>query len=309
MDEPRVHRHDDAVRICIIFNPAARGEKAQKFLRLLQSFACDYACKPTSFAGEARLLAAQAVCDGFDTIVAAGGDGTLNEVLNGIGDVPGGFAKARLGVLPLGTINVFARELGIPLGPETAWETICNGCETVIDLPKVEFASQGKTVSQYFAQLAGAGLDSRAVALVNWNLKRRIGPLAYVVAGLNALSQKQSTITVTSREGTWKGELALIGNGRLYGGNFDLFPKADLRDGLLEACVFPKVSWNILARAGIGLLTKRIHEMCGTVQVRSEEFTLTSDQKTFLQVDGENIGELPARFSIQPRTLRVIVPQ
>jgi diacylglycerol kinase (ATP) len=296
------------VRICVIFNPAARGQKAEKLKHLLEAFARDCLCKPTSCAGEARTLAAAAVCEGFDTIVAAGGDGTLNEVLNGIGDVPGGFAKARLGVLPIGTINVFARELKIPLDLEQAWKIILQGHESTIDLPLAEFTQNGKPTSRFFAQLAGAGLDSKAVELVDWELKKKIGPLAYVVAGMKALRGGQPAITVSSVAGSITGELVLIGNGRFYGGDFVLFPKADLRDGLLDVCAFPKVNWEILCRAGLGLLTKNLHRLCGTKEVRVETLTLSADRKTFFQLDGENVGELPAKFSMRPKMLRVIAP-
>ncbi|MEO6183853.1 MAG: diacylglycerol kinase family protein, partial [Verrucomicrobiota bacterium] len=216
--------------------------------------------------------------------------------------------KARMGVLPMGTVNVFARELKLPLGLEKAWKTILRGQELTIDLPRAEFQSNGETVSRYFAQLAGAGLDSRAVALVDWELKKRVGPLAYVAAGLKALGSKQSLMTVTTPVGTAKGEMVLIGNGKFYGGSFTLFTKADLRDGLLNVCVFPKVNWQVLARASLGLVTNRLHQFSGAREIGSIAVTLTADQQTFLQLDGDNVGELPAHFSIQPKALRVIVP-
>ncbi len=295
------------MRICVIFNPAARGQKAERFKKLLGRVTRDCHCQPTSFAGEARLLAAAAVREGFDTIVAAGGDGTVNEVVNGMGDEPRGFSKVRLAVLPMGTINVFARELKIPLNLERAWEIILLGREIMIDLPQAQFIRAGKAESRYFAQLAGAGLDSSAVEMVSWELKKKIGALAYVVAGMKALRRKQSKITATSPASSLTGEMVLIGNGRLYGGPFVLFPKADLRDGQLEVCAFPKINWQIVGRAGIGLATASLHRLCGAQEMRAESVTLSADQKTFLQLDGENVGELPARFSIEPKKLRVMV--
>src|SRR5882762_3501113 len=127
------------MRICVIFNPAAKGEKAKRFRRYLDTIGADCALKPTTRPGGGRQLALEAVYEGYGTIVAAGGDGTMNEVLNGIGDAPDGFARARLGVLPLGTANVFARELKIPLKVERAWEVLQRGRELIIDLPRVEF--------------------------------------------------------------------------------------------------------------------------------------------------------------------------
>ncbi|MGH7976623.1 MAG: diacylglycerol/lipid kinase family protein, partial [Limisphaerales bacterium] len=166
--------------ICVIFNPAARGEKAKRFRRQLDAIGSQCAFKATTAPGDARRLAAEAVNDGFDLIVAAGGDGTVNEVLNGIGAAPGGFEKTRLGVLPLGTVNVFARELKISLQVERAWEILQRGREIKIDLPRVEFSANGKMERRYFVQLAGAGFDARAIELLNLQHKKKIGPLAYV---------------------------------------------------------------------------------------------------------------------------------
>ena len=164
------------MRTCVIFNPTARGEKAQRFRRHLDAIGAQCTLKLTTAAGDARRLAAEAVAEGFEVIVAAGGDGTLNEVLNGLGDAPDGFERARLGVLPLGTVNVFARELAIPTRLELAWQAIGQGREMRIDLPRVEYQVQGKPQRRYFAQLAGAGLDARAIELVQWELKKRDWP-------------------------------------------------------------------------------------------------------------------------------------
>src|SRR5690349_2259489 len=113
--------------ICIIFNPTARGEKANAFREHLAKISNQCALKPTYAAGSARLLAAEAVREGFTTIVAAGGDGTVNEVLNGIADDPAGLTTARFGILPLGTVNVFAKELKVPEAFDAGWEIIRQG--------------------------------------------------------------------------------------------------------------------------------------------------------------------------------------
>src|SRR5438105_3825957 len=156
--------------------------------------------KLTAAIGDARRLATESVAEGFEVIVAAGGDGTLNEVLNGIGDAPDGFERARLGVLPLGTVNVFAREIALPTRLELAWQIIRQGREQRIDLPSVSFSSNGKEERRYFAQLAGAGLDARAVELVKWQIKKAVGPLAYVLAGLHAVLGAQSKIVAAGAD-------------------------------------------------------------------------------------------------------------
>jgi YegS/Rv2252/BmrU family lipid kinase len=296
------------VRTCVIFNPAARGNKARHFRHQLDAIGSQCALKATTAPGDARRLAAAAVGEGFDLIIAAGGDGTVNEALNGLGDAPDGFARARLGVLPLGTVNVFARELKIPLRIERAWDVLQRGREMRIDLPRVEFSASGERQKQYFAQLAGAGMDARAIELVDWGLKKKIGPLAYFIAGLKALREQKSKIIVRAEGREIRGELVLIGNGHLYGGPLGIFPPADLRDGLLDICVFPRVNWLTMFRCAPGLLARRSLPERIVQRVRTATFELTGDPAAAFELDGEWVGHLPATFSVEREKLRVIVP-
>ncbi len=294
------------MRTCVIFNPAARGEKARRFRHQLDAIGPQCALKATTAPDDARRLAAEAVADGFELIVAAGGDGTVNEVLNGIGDAPDGFARARLGVLPLGTVNVFARELKIPLRIGQAWETLQRGRETRIDLPRAEFSANGVRQKKYFVQLAGAGMDARAIELLDWSLKKKAGPLAYVIAGLKALREPQPKITVRADGQNLTGELVLVGNGRFYGGPFGIFPQADLRNGSLEVCVFPRVNLLTLLRCVPGLLLKRKLPEDLVRRFRAGTLELAGGTTTGLELDGEWIGHLPAAFSVERERLRVV---
>jgi len=298
------------VPTCVIFNPAARGNKARHFRRQLDGIGAECALKATAAPGDARRLAAEAVGEGYDLIVAAGGDGTVNEVLNGIGDAPDGFARARLGVLPLGTVNVFAREMKIPLRLGRAWEILRRGREMKIDLPCAEFSDDGRSQRRYFIQLAGAGFDARAIELVDWQHKKKVGPLAYVVAGLKALRETKSQIS--AREDArptgpkFSGELVLVGNGKFYGGPFEFFPEADLRDGLLDVCVLPRVNWPALLRPVAGLLARRKLPERAVRRFRAPAFEL--DGEAGFELDGEWIGSLPVKFSAEREKLRVIAP-
>ena len=296
------------MRTCVIFNPTAKGNKARHFLRHLDDLGAGWALKKTSGPGDARRLAADAVREGFETIVAAGGDGTLNEVLNGLTDAPGGFQRARLGLLPLGMANVFARELGISTRLEAALATLRQGREIRIDLPCAEFSAGGRRTRRYFAQLAGAGLDAHAIELVSWSLKKKIGPLAYVAAGLQALRQPQLQITVSDGTTRATGELVLIGNGRLYGGDFEIFPGAQLRDGCLHARIFPRANWPLLLRCGPGLLWRKRLPSGAAMTMQATTLTLTSSPPAPLEIEGELAGHLPATFSVQPAGLRVVAP-
>ena len=297
------------------------------------------ALKPTPGPGGGRSLAAAAVQKGYETIVAAGGDGTVNEVLNGIGDVPDGFARARLGVLPFGTVNVFALECCLPARFSAAWEIICQGKERRIDIPRVEIqemgegkrekgknlevnaASEGKRRGlsnegspgqrqhRYFIQMAGAGFDAQAVEVIDRRLKRKLGYFAYAVAVLKALRKRHPPITVTLDSGqTATGEMILLGNGCFYGGRHTFFPHARFDDGLLEVCVFSHIDWKFMLGGLQGMLLRR-KPPYGKVQFyRASSLQLTSPSAAPMQVDGEYLGRLPAMVTIVHKALRVIVP-
>jgi YegS/Rv2252/BmrU family lipid kinase len=293
---------------CVIYNPTARGEKARAFRDEVKILAKDWELMPTMCAGDARVLAAKATRDGYTDIIAAGGDGTLNEVVNGIGDVEGGFEKVTFGFLPLGTINVFARELGLPLKWQNAWAVASSGKTTNIDVVLAEFTGQsGKSEKRYFVQLAGAGLDARAVELVSWKQKKVIGPFAYIVAGFRALGERHQIIKVIGTESA-TGELVLFGNGRMYGGSFKFFPRASLQDGQMDISVFPKVNFFQLLKGVIGMYTGSVYRMCEAHQIQAAKVQLTSAGHVPLQLDGDLVGCLPATITVLPKALRVRVP-
>jgi len=294
------------MRACVIFNPTARGNKARHFRHGIGELDPGVILKPTQAPGDAQRLASEAVRQGYDTIVAAGGDGTVNEVLNGIADTPSGFVKARLAVLPLGTVNVFARELGLPLEFYEAWRAILEGREKRIDVGFAEYATSERTQRRYFVQLAGAGLDARAISLVHWGLKKRIGPLAYVVAGAKAMRSPHPQITVEAEGQSAMGELVLVGNGRFYGGSVAVFPDARLDDGLLDVCVFPRVSWLLIARYAWGFITGRPLIPRIAQWMRTSTATLRAEAVVPFELDGDLCSELPVTVGMQPRALRVI---
>lgn len=299
------------MRICVIFNPMARGNKARHFRAWLDGVAHECMLKPTRCAGDARRLAAEAVAENFEIVVAAGGDGTVNEVVNGLAEAPDGLGRVRLGVLPLGTVNVFARELKISPRMEEAWAVVKRGKTIPVDVPFAEYQQDGKPARRHCIQMAGAGLDARSIELVNWELKKKIGPFAYVVAGLKALCEKKPRITarVNARPAeAASGELVLLGNGRFYGGTFAIFPAAEWADGRLEVCVLPRANfWTLLRIAPQLLLTHRLPEKL-VRRVSGEKVELTSDAPAAFELDGEWAGHLPASFGLEPQKLRVIVP-
>ena len=296
------------MRTCVIFNPTAKGDKARHFREHLSAVGAEAEFKATTHAGAARELAKSAVEEGFSTIVAAGGDGTLNEVLNGIGDAENGYARTRFGVIPLGTVNVFALEMGIPFKIAQAWEVIRNGRERAIDLPEATFRNKEKETTRRFIQMAGAGWDARAVELVNWELKKRIGRFAYVWAGLGALMPPKAKVVVRGNGERLEGDFVLVGNGRFYAGKFPFLYRADLSDGALDVTVFPKFQWASLAGCVTNFVLGRYFRPGCQGYLQAPELEITSDAITPLQLDGELVGHLPARVTTRPKALRVVIP-
>src|SRR5881398_4032613 len=162
----------------VILNPAADSERALRKRGQVESLARDCVVCATTRTGEAELIARRGVEEGFEKIVAAGGDGTINEVVNGLAGT-----AATLGLLPIGTINVFATELGLPSGDlKQCWQIICHGHTRTIDLPN----ANGK----HFVQLAGIGLDAQAVKETSVALKRSFGPLSYLISAAHIAARR-----------------------------------------------------------------------------------------------------------------------
>jgi YegS/Rv2252/BmrU family lipid kinase len=301
-------------RVFAIFNPAARGEKSQRLRQFLESKVSrdrGITLAQTRVPGDARPLAMQAVADGYELIVAAGGDGTINEVVNGIGR-----SGIALGVLPLGTANVFARELGIPLDFAGAWAVIESGRTRVIDLPVARFGG----TERYFVELAGVGFDAVVVRTASWRLKKKVGPLSYVWAGLKTASKKHADVEVVldsvRQLADARGVAVLVGNGRFFGGPFKLFPEAKLDDGRLDVCVFENAGYlDVLryAQAALRCAHTRLRDVhyfqaeqfiCRAANPDSEVGAATVP----FELDGEDVGQTPVQFSVLPRALQVIVP-
>jgi YegS/Rv2252/BmrU family lipid kinase len=283
----------------VIFNPAARGEKSQRLRSFLAARAGkDVTLAPTTCAGDGTRLAREGVAQGYELIVAAGGDGTLNEVVNGIG--PSG---VPLGVLPLGTVNVCARELRIPLQLERAWDLLRTGKPRTLDLPCAEAGGKRR----YFVQLAGLGFDARVVRAASWELKKKLGPLSYVIAGLQALNQPHPPLEIVTTDGQRRqGVAAFIGNGRFYGGSFRLFPHARYDDGLLDVCLFPTTRYRDLLRYGYGVLRATHHRLTGVEYFQAAAFHCAGPVP--FELDGEDAGDGPVSFTIVRGGLQLLCP-
>lgn len=241
-------------------------------------------------------IAAGAVSEGFEVVVAAGGDGTINEVVNGLAG-----ADVTLGILPVGTMNVFATELGIPSNLAKAWEVIEAGHVREVDLPKANTA--------YFVQLAGIGLDAEVVERTTPDSKKNLGPMSYLITLAQVAARKPTPVYVDPVDShPREGSFVLVGNGRLYGGPFVLFKEARLDDGLLDVLVFKNQShWDLLRY--VQAIAFGTHpELADVEYFQTKGLRLMSREYVPVEVDGELSGALPYEFGFSRRKLKVLSP-
>lgn len=288
------------MKIKLIANPVAGGDARSKIDRAvawLQGAGATVDLFLTEKRGDAMQAAQDAKCADYDRIVAAGGDGTLNEVINGL--VP---SAIPLAFIPFGTTNVFALEVGIPFDVEQACAVALSGQPRPVCL--------GLAGDTRFLLMAGIGFDAEVVAGVSLPLKRRIGKLAYLVSSLRVLLRSvPDTVEVVDEQGRcYQGCSAIIGNGRYYGGRFSITPQASLQDDTLEVCLFRR-------RGRIGFLCSMIKAALGRPLAESEAWRFkgrkltVSGSRAAVQLDGDYQGRLPETFCAVFGELTLVYPK
>ncbi len=288
-----------ARRILLIANPAAGGGSRRSIERAgayLRQRGCSVEVFFTQARGEAERAAARAHPSAFDLVIAAGGDGTLNEVVNGL--VP---SAIPLAFLPLGTTNVFALETGISAD-------IIDACDTALEGRPVPI-SLGKAGERRFLLMAGAGYDGRVVLHASLRLKRWAGKFAYVISGLiNIARYTYPEIEVVWEDGNrCRAYGAVIGNARFYGGRYYLTPNASLASASLEVFLLQKKGRLALLQCIRHVIRRGSipPELGRLVQTRS--LTLRGDSVP-VQVDGDYLCSLPMTFGVTFGEIRMIFP-
>ncbi|MGI8437365.1 MAG: diacylglycerol/lipid kinase family protein [Chthoniobacterales bacterium] len=284
-------------RTAIIFNPAARGQRAVRLRAQIENMTHGAVLQATSRAGDAESLAREAVAAGCTTIVAAGGDGTVNEVVNGIAG-----SAAVLGLLPVGTMNVFATELGLPTGDlEACWRVIAKKQTRQVDLPRAN--------TKHFVQLAGVGFDAQAIKETSRSLKRNFGPLSYIVSAAQIAARTPPRLRIESEHAvTEEGSFVLIGNGRLYGGPFPFFKQAVIDDGLFDVLVFKRLNYIEIVRYMQDVIFSSQITSPKVEYFQTTALRVTSEGDVPVEIDGELIGNCPVEFSVRRHGLRVFAP-
>jgi YegS/Rv2252/BmrU family lipid kinase len=291
-------------RIKVIHNPVAGGRSRRRLriaLKALKKHAAKVKVSPTRYAGHGVERADKALNrkphkKPYDIICAAGGDGTIAEVANGMrgNDSP-------LLVLPLGTANVYARELGLG----TSMKKIAAMVETL--KPKTVYA--GLMGDKRFVMMLGVGIDSIAVASLETSLKRRIGAAAYVVAAFKAIKRMKSLkLDVTVDGNRFETANVIITKGRLYGGPFTISPHAKLEDPFFHVVMMKKAGLWSATRYGLALVTGRLPYLDDVMITTGKEIRIESPNALPVQADGDYVGMLPFDVKIDQDPLTVLAP-
>jgi len=292
-------------RIKVIHNPVAGGRSRKRLriaLQALRKHAAKVKVSPTKYAGHGIKRANRAwnrkkpTKKPFDIVCAAGGDGTIAEVANGMR----GSDKPLL-VLPLGTANVFARELGLG----TSLRKIAAMVETL--RPKKVYP--GLMGDKRFIMMLGVGIDSLAVAALETSLKRRIGAAAYVVAALKAIKRmKDLDLRVTVDGDLYESANVIVTNGRLYGGPFILSPNASLEEPLFHIVLLKKKGFRAALRYGVALGLGRLPYLKDVTITKGRHVRIESPNALPVQADGDYVGMLPVEATVDEAALTVLAP-
>ncbi len=295
-------------RLLVVYNPAAGQRRRRRFeavLRALRARGCLLDLRETAAPGDAEALARAADPGAADVIVAAGGDGTVNEVVNGLA-APGGPGGAQggrlpLAVLPLGTANVLASEIGLGRDSRALARTIAEGPARPVAL--------GQANGRLFSVVLGAGFDAHVVDGVDTDLKRRIGKGAYVWEAARQLSRFGFPEYRVTLDGTCHAAAsAIVTKGRYYAGRFVVTPEARLEVPEFQVCLFTRPgAWNALryaAALGLG----RLGRLPDVRMLPACEVSIEGPEGDPVQGDGDIIASLPAAVRVLPEALKIVFP-
>ncbi|OHD61002.1 MAG: hypothetical protein A2014_00855 [Spirochaetes bacterium GWF1_49_6] len=309
----------------LIYNPRSGQGRYRQYIdetaRYFSERGLELELRGTEEPGHATDIARDACASDTDVIIGAGGDGTINEVLNGM---VGG--DKTLAVLPWGTGNVFAAEMNIPVHPRQACKVITDGYSARLDVARISTTlrqGSGHALDdhgRYFLLMCGAGFDAYSIKKVEQlNIKRVIGKLAYAIGSIHAFSRYGfPEIEVELDNGRRdKGTFVLVSNTSRYGVYFTISPRAVPTDGLLDVYIFKEAGrWNFVKLAAQVLLTAfmprtRRRKIFFKKQsfYRAKSVKLSSAHIVPTQIDGELFHPLPAKIEVAPSAVNVILPK
>lgn len=306
----------------MIVNPKSQGGRlGRRWPELAETLtrAFPYDVEHTTAPGDATRLTRQALASGAERIVAVGGDGTINEVVNGFFDQGAPIAReACLAIVPFGTGGDFRRTVQIPTDAHAAARVIARDRRTQIDVGKLELTGHdGERMVRMFANIASFGVSGHLDRLINESGKK-LGRLGYFTTGVRATltyaNQRVQLIfdgTVTERVEVTAYNVA-VANGRYFGGGMMIAPDAEVDDGAFDVTVVGDLSIAQLLTGFARQVYSGAHLETRGISVRRarvvEAEPVDPGERVEFDVDGEHLGRLPARFELLPRALWLVVP-
>jgi diacylglycerol kinase (ATP) len=286
-------------RLLVIFNPAAGGSRSKRFERVIAALrqqGCSVVVRATNpAAGDAERLAREAETE-FDAIVAAGGDGTINAVANGMR----GRAQP-LAIVPLGTANVLGNELTLPCDPRRLAAVIAEAEPRPI--------WPGRIGDRLFLTMAGSGFDAEVVEAVDPRLKRRVGKFAFGWAILVCLWRYRRGELIAEIDGVaYRAASVIVAKGHFYAGRFVLAPEAHIADPRLQVVLFRTTGRLAALRYLAAMVFGRVHRLPDVAIIAARNISLAATAQAAVHADGEIIGHLPIMITVAEAPIQVIQP-
>jgi YegS/Rv2252/BmrU family lipid kinase len=287
-----------ASRILIIHNPTSgrRRGSLRAVIAHLEEMGCRITVHQTTCRGDAQAVASRTKKDQYDRMVVAGGDGTVNEVINGLTpDSP------PVALIPMGTANVLAAEIGLGSRPAEIARTIVLGDPRPVSL--------GDVNGRKFVLMTGVGFDAFVVAAVSAPLKRMLGKGAYVLASLSQFLRGRLPRFVMHIDGVrYEAASMVIANARFYGGRFVCAPEARMDSDVLHVCLFERTGRFYVAAYALALLLGLLHRMPGYRIVPAKHIDIRQPDGAPIQSDGDFIAVTPAQVTVVPRSAWLVFP-
>jgi diacylglycerol kinase (ATP) len=287
----------------LISNPVAKKttrRKIERAARFLRSRGYEIESLLTNRKGDAEVFAREALTKSPSLIIAAGGDGTFNEVANGMvgSEVP-------LAIVPLGTTNVLAKEVGIPENLEGALEIAVSHTPKNISLGKIVFTRNSSLIARHFLLMAGVGFDGEAVHGMNETIKKISGKGAYLYSGFRTLAGfRPGRLTLTVDGKSYSGYSGIIGNAAKYGGNFRITPDARLTDPFFYVCLFEGKGRLDILRYVFGVTAGKHLGFRDVRYLKAEHVEINGD--AHIQTDGDYLGKTPAEIEVVSDALKLV---
>ena len=294
----------------VIYNPQARKlrsrsrDRLERARQIFSEAGYETILVPTSGPGAGAGLARSSVADGAGLIVAAGGDGTINEVAEGMVH-----SRVPLGILPAGTANVLAMETGMSSNLELAARELLTYTPERISVGCLHFNNVNHCV-RHFLLMAGIGLDARLIYELSASLKTNLGKMAYWIAAFSLMGRRLEEFSVNVEDRNYRCSFALVSKVRNYGGDLEIARDTSLFDDQFEVVLFQGQNSARYVRYFIGVVRNRLRGMKGVSILRTPKLHVSpvQDSRAYVQVDGEYAGHLPVSVEIVKDALTLLLP-